>query len=330
MISPHFKDIAQARMQHYWLIAKKTAWAYELKAREWLRENGPGIREQARQYSLLMRLDKPIGTLLLLWPTMWALWIAADGIPSVHLLLVFIAGVFLTRSAGCVMNDYADRNFDRYVARTQDRPLTTGRVSPREAFYLIAALLAVALLLVLTTNRLTIFLSFLALPIGGFYPFMKRYIYFPQLFQGLAFGWGVPMAFAAATGSVPQIAWLLYVTNVLWSMSYDTMYAMVDREDDKKIGVKSTAILFEESDRFFIGVIQLMMLAALVLVGTRLKFGPYYYYCLCVAAGIILYLQFLIRTRAPEKCFKAFLRNNWFGAVVFIGIVLHYYHTVNN
>ena len=329
-MSANFKNIAYARMQQYWLFSKKLAWEYELKAREWLNAHGPGIRDRARQYSLLMRLDKPIGTLLLLWPTLWALFIAANGLPSVHLLAVFIIGVFLTRSAGCVMNDYADRDFDRYVARTRDRPLTTGRVSIREAFYLIFSLLAVAFMLVLTTNRLTIILSFIALPIGGSYPFMKRFIYFPQLFQGISFGWGIPMAFAAATGTVPKIAWLLYACSILWSLTYDTMYAMVDREDDKKIGIKSTAILFEESDRFFIGVIQLMLLLGFVLAGTQLKLSNYYFFSLFIVAGIMLYQQYLIKDRLPENCFRGFLSNNWLGAVVFAGIVLHYYSSLNH
>ena len=329
MLSAHFKDIAYARMQRYWLTGKKLAWEYELKAREWINAHGPGIRERAGQYSLLMRMDKPIGTLLLLWPTLWGLFIAADGFPSIHLLLVFIIGVFLTRSAGCVMNDYADRNFDRYVDRTRERPLTTGRVSTREAFYLLTGLLAIAFLLVLTTNRLTIILSFIALPIGGSYPFMKRYVYFPQLFQGISFGWGIPMAFAAATGTVPNIAWLLYMCSILWSLTYDTMYAMVDREDDKKIGIKSTAILFEETDRFFIGIIQLMLLMAFTLVGTQLKFNKYYFYALFIVAGIMVYQQYLIKDRLPEKCFTGFLSNNWLGAVVFAGIVLHYYSSFN-
>ena len=327
MLSAHFKAIAYARMQRYWLTGRKLAWTYELKAREWIKAHEPSIRERARQYSLLMRLDKPIGTLLLLWPTLWALFIAADGLPSVHLLLVFIIGVFLTRSAGCVMNDYADRNFDRYVTRTQDRPLTTGKVSIREAFYLITSLLAIAFLLVLTTNRLTIILSVIAIPIGGFYPYMKRYVYIPQLFQGISFGWGIPMAFAAATGTVPTIAWLLYMCSILWSLTYDTMYAMVDREDDKKIGIKSTAILFEDTDRFFIGIIQLMLLTGFILVGTQLKFGDYYNYALLVVGGIMIYQQYLIKDRLPKNCFRGFLSNNWLGAVVFIGIVLHYYNS---
>lgn len=329
-LSANFKNITYARLQHYWLIIKKLAWEYELKAREWLKLHGPGIRERTRQYSLLMRLDKPIGTLLLLWPTMWALFIAADGLPSIHLLLVFSIGVFLTRSAGCVMNDYADRNFDRYVSRTRERPLTTGVVSTREAIYLITGLLLVAFLLVLTTNRLTVMLSFIALPIGGLYPFMKRFVYFPQLFQGISFGWGIPMAFAAATGTVPKIAWLLYLCSILWSLTYDTMYAMVDREDDKKIGIKSTAILFEESDRFFIGIIQLMLLMAFTLVGTQLKFSNYYFIALFVVAAIMVYQQYLIKDRLPENCFRGFLSNNWLGAVVFAGIVLHYYGSLNN
>lgn len=299
------------------------------EAAGWYRANEPGIRDRARQYSLLLRLDKPIGTLLLLWPTLWALWIATAGLPTPHLLFVFIAGVFLTRSAGCVMNDYADRNFDRFVARTRDRPLTAGRVSPREALYVMLVLLAAAFLLVLSTNRLTVLMSFVALALGGIYPFMKRYVYFPQLFQGMAFGWGIPMAYAAATDTVPRIAWLLYVANILWSMSYDTVYAMVDREDDKKIGIKSTAILFEDSDRFFVGLIQMMLLTTLVLVGMQLKFGWHYYLSLCAAAGIIGHLQYLIKDRTPELCFKAFLRNNWLGAVVFAGIVLHYYESVS-
>ena len=311
-----------------WVTAHRRAVVYCRTAADWWRRNEPTIRDRAWQYVQLMRLDKPVGALLLLWPTLWALWIAADGLPTPHLLLVFSAGVFLTRSAGCVMNDYADRDFDRYVARTRDRPLTTGKVSPREAWYLIAVLLTAAFLLVLTTNRLTIMLSFIALPLAGFYPFMKRYTYIPQLFQGMAFGWGIPMAFAAASDTVPRIAWLIYIANILWSMSYDTVYAMVDREDDKKIGVKSTAILFEDSDRFFVGLIQSMLLLTLVFVGVQLKFGWYYYLALAGVVGIIVHLQYLIKDRLPERCFQAFRRNNWLGAVVFAGIVLHYYNSV--
>lgn len=316
-------------MKDFWVETKKLTHEFQLTAGNWIADHGPYIRDRAIQYSRLMRLDKPIGSLLLLWPTLWALWIASDGLPTIHLLSVFIAGVFITRSAGCVINDYADRNFDRYVARTSNRPLTTGAVSTREALYLIVVLLIIAFLLVLTTNRLTVILSFVALPLGGFYPFMKRYTYIPQLFQGMAFGWGIPMAFAAAGHNIPEIAWLIYIANILWSMTYDTMYAMVDREYDKNIGVKSTAILFEDSDRIFIGIIQLMLLFTFVLIGKKLEFGQYYYLSLIVVTAIIAYHQYLIKDRKPELCFKAFLNNNWLGAVVFIGIVLNYYDSIN-
>jgi len=342
-------------LHSYWALARQRYPGYRQAAGKWLAMNSqrlrstihrrvsagwslgaglwqkyePVLKERAGLYALLMRLDKPIGSLLLLWPTLWALWIATAGQPSLHLLAVFIAGVILTRSAGCVMNDYADRNFDRYIERTRNRPLTTGQVSPREAGYLITVLLTAAFLLVLTTNQLTVLLSFVALPLGGGYPFMKRYTYIPQLFQGMAFGWGIPMAFAAASGDVPRIAWLLYVANILWSMSYDTVYAMVDREDDKKIGVKSTAILFDDSDRIFVGLIQGMLLLTLTLIGTQLKFGWLYYLGVAGAACVILHLQFLIKDRVPERCFLAFRRNNWLGAVVFAGIVLHYYYPVS-
>jgi len=290
----------------------------------WYRANEPFLKDRRQQYAVLMRLDKPIGTYLLLWPTLWALWIASEGMPSLHLLFVFVAGVFLTRSAGCVMNDYADRNFDRHVARTRERPLTTGRVSTKEAFLLIAGLLGVAFLLVLTTNRLTVLLAFVAVPITGIYPYMKRYTYVPQLFQGLSFSWGIIMAFAAVMDSVPRIAWLVFIANILWSMIYDTTYAMVDREDDLKIGVKSTAILLGESDRLFLGVVQILMFTVFLIIGHQLKFGWYYHLSLAVAAALAVHHQWLIRERRPDQCFRAFLNNNRLGAVVFAGIVLHY------
>jgi 4-hydroxybenzoate polyprenyltransferase len=290
----------------------------------WYRSNEPFLKDRAHHYALLMRLDKPIGTFLLLWPTLWALWIASQGIPSIHLLIVFSAGVFLTRSAGCVMNDYADRDFDRHVTRTRHRPLTTGIVTPREAFILITSLLAVAFLLVLTTNRLTILLAFIALPIGGIYPYMKRYTYVPQLFQGLSFSWGIIMAFAAATNGVPRIAWLIFIANILWSMIYDTTYAMVDREDDIRIGVKSTAILVGDSDRLFIGIMQGMMFLVFLIIGHQLEFGAYYHLSLLAAAAVAAYHQYLIKDRRPDQCFRAFLINNWLGAVVLAGIILHY------
>ena len=290
----------------------------------WYRDNEPFLKDRWQQYSLLMRLDKPIGTFLLLWPTLWALWIASGGIPTLHLLFVFCAGVFLTRSAGCIMNDYADRNFDRYVERTRERPLTTGKVNPKEAFLLLASLLAVAFLLVLTTNRLTILLAFAAIPIAGIYPYMKRYTYVPQLFQGLSFSWGIIMAFTAVSGGVPRIAWLVFIANILWSMIYDTTYAMADREDDLKIGIKSTAILVGELDRLFIGAVQTLMFIVFLIIGRQLEFGMVYYLSLMVAACLAVYHQFLIRDRRPDRCFRAFRHNNWLGAVVFIGIVLDY------
>ena len=291
---------------------------------DWLVENYPDLRAKAMVYARLMRMDRPIGTLLLLWPTLWALWIASAGMPTLHMLFVFVTGVFLTRSAGCVMNDYADRNLDLHVERTRNRPLTTGEVSGREAFYLILGLLGAAFLLVLTTNRLTVLLSFLALPLGGIYPFMKRYTYVPQFFMGMAFSWGIPMAFAATQYSIPPVAWLLFTANVIWSMTYDTIYAIVDREDDKKIGIKSTAILFEGSDHEFIGIFQLLMLFTLVLTGNQLQMGTSYYLALLVTTLLFAYHQYLIKGAEPARCFRAFLNNNWVGAVVFAGIVLNY------
>lgn len=294
------------------------------KIRTYYRQHEPYLKDRLKQYALLIRIDHPIGTLLLLWPTLWALWIAEAGVPSFHLLLVFILGVFLTRSAGAVMNDYADRNYDRYVERTRERPLTTGSVSPREAFLLIGVLLLIAFLLVLTTNRLTILLSFCAIPLAGIYPFMKRYTYIPQLFIGLAYSWGIIMAFAAAQETVPVIAWLLFIANILWAMAYDTIYAMVDREYDIQIGVKSMAILFDELDTKFIGLLQAMFFVVLTIIGRQLEFGSYYYFSMVIAVGLAIYHQYLIKDRLPTLCFRAFLNNNWLGAVVFAGIVLHY------
>ena len=281
-------------------------------------------RERLLQYAYLMRLHKPIGIYLLLWPTLWALWIAGEGRPDLKVLLVFVAGVVLMRSAGCVINDYADREFDPHVARTRDRPVAAGRVSPREALVLFSVLCLTAFLLVLLMNSLTVWLSLAGGLLAASYPFMKRYTHLPQVYLGAAFGWAVPMAFAAQTGEVPRTAWLLFVATVLWATAYDTMYGMVDREDDRKIGVKSTAILFGEADRLVIGVIQLLALAALALAGHSAGLGGYYYFGLLLAAGLALYQQFLIRDRTPEQCFKAFLNNNWFGAAVFSGIILEF------
>ncbi len=281
-------------------------------------------RERVKEYAKLMRLDKPIGIYLLLWPTLWALWIAGNGKPDLTVVAVFVLGVVLMRSAGCVINDYADRNIDPYVARTCKRPIASGKVTPREALVLFAVLCALAFALVLLMNSLTIYLSIVAAGLAAIYPFMKRYTHLPQVVLGAAFGWAVPMAFAAQTGGVPRVAWLLFVATVLWTTAYDTMYGMVDREDDLKVGVKSTAILFGESDRLVIGILQLLALCALAFAGQAASLGVYYYFGLALAAGLALYQQYLIRERDPEACFRAFLNNHWFGAAVFSGIVLAY------
>ncbi len=277
------------------------------------------------QYFLLTRLNRPIGIFLLLWPTLWAVWIAGRGQPDLLVLLVFILGVVLMRSAGCVINDYADRNIDPHVTRTQLRPLASGLVTTREAITLFIVLCLVAFMLVLLMNRLTIYLSFVAAALAIIYPFMKRYTHLPQVVLGMAFGWSIPMAFAAQTGSIPKEAWLLFVINVIWSVIYDTMYAMVDREDDLKAGVKSTAILFGDADKFLIGVLQVMMIMGLYMLGQQLKLGFSYYLAVCTAAGLFVYQQLLIKDRDATACFRAFLNNNWLGAAIFVGIALHYF-----
>ena len=282
------------------------------------------IRERLTQYARLMRLDKPIGIYLLLWPTLWALWIAGEGKPDLRVIGVFVAGVVLMRSAGCVINDYADRKIDPHVARTCNRPIASGKVTAREALILFGVLCALAFSLVLLMNRLTLYLAFGGVVLAAIYPFMKRYTHLPQVVLGVAFGWAVPMAFAAQTGEVPRVAWLLFVATVLWTTAYDTMYGMVDREDDVKIGVKSTAILFGDADRIVIGVLQLLTLGALALAGQVASLGGYFYFGLALAAGLALYQQYLIRERQPAACFRAFLNNHWFGAAVFSGIVLAY------
>jgi len=281
-------------------------------------------RDRINQYALLMRLDKPIGIFLLLWPTLWALWLASEGRPSPGVFIVFVLGVVLMRSAGCVINDFADRKIDPHVTRTQERPIASGRVSPQEALILFIALCLAAFALVLFMNTLTIRLSFVGVILAGIYPFMKRYTYLPQVFLGLAFGWAVPMVFAAQTGAVPPIAWLLLTATVLWATAYDTMYAMVDRDDDLKIGVKSTAILFGEADRHIIGVLQGMVLVIMLMVGNQLELGLYYYLGLLVATSTAIYQQKLIFYRQPGDCLKAFLNNNWFGAAIFTGMLLDY------
>ncbi|MFC1749944.1 4-hydroxybenzoate octaprenyltransferase [Pseudomonadota bacterium] len=281
-------------------------------------------RYRLRQYGLLMRIDRPVGIFLLLWPTLWALWIAGEGKPDLWVMTVFVLGVFLMRSSGCVINDYADRDIDRYVARTADRPLTSGRVTEKETLLLFVGLTLLAFILVLTLNWLTIGMSVIGAVLAATYPFMKRHSYLPQVYLGLAFGWSVPMAFAAQTGSVSIEAWLLLLATVLWATAYDTMYAMVDRPDDLKIGVKSTAILFGAADRVIIGIIQTLLMLVLIMVGQRLELGMFYFSCLFVAAMLMVYQQYLIRDRDGMKCFKAFLNNNWVGIAVFVGVVGHY------
>lgn len=271
-------------------------------------------------YANLMRLHRPIGILLLLWPLMWALWIAAGGFPKLDVLLVFLLGTILMRSAGCVINDYADRNFDAHVQRTAKRPLATGEASAAEALILFAALLLASALLVFTQNTLTIKLAFIGAGLAIIYPFMKRYTYFPQVYLGAAFGWAVPMSFAAQSNELPTICWLVFVAAVVWALIYDTEYAMVDREDDVKIGIKSTAILFGELDYKVIAAFQALMLINLFLIGKELELRYPYWIALTICLGLAIYQHRLIRQRVPADCFRAFLNNNWYGAVVFAGI----------
>ncbi len=275
-------------------------------------------------YAQLIRLDKPIGILLLLWPTLVALWIAAEGWPRPGVLFVFVMGVILMRSAGCAINDYADRDIDNKVARTRQRPLTSGKISAREALMVFAVLSICAFVLVLFMNTLTIMLSFVGVALAASYPFMKRYHYLPQVHLGAAFGWAVPMAFAAQAGEVNEITWLLFIATVLWATAYDTMYGMVDRADDLKIGVKSTAILFGSADRLIIGIIQLILILDMLLIGQRAGLSGFYYLGVTVAAALAIWQQYLIRDRDPQKCFQAFLNNNWFGIAWFAGVVLDY------
>ncbi len=283
------------------------------------------LLDRARQYALLMRLNRPIGILLLLWPTLWALWVAAEGMPPLKILVVFVLGVVLMRSAGCVINDYADREFDPKVRRTRDRPIAAGRVSPREALGLFAVLCLLAFALVLTLDPLTIRLALVAVVLAAVYPFMKRYTYLPQVVLGMAFGWAIPMAFAAVSGALPKAAWLLYVINVIWSVIYDTFYAMADREDDLQAGVKSTAILFGEADRLIIGLLQTMMVAGLVLLGRDLEFAPVWWLAVLIVVALFAWEQYRVRERRPEACFYAFLHNNWVGMTIFAGIFLNYW-----
>ena len=280
--------------------------------------------DKFKQYLLLIRLNRPIGIFLLLWPTLWGLWIASEGFPNTKILVVFLFGVFLMRSAGCILNDIIDKDFDKFVARTQNRPLASDKLSSIEAFIVAVSLIFIAFLLVLTTNTLTVQLSFVAIILAGTYPFLKRHTYLPQFFLGLTFGWSIPMAFAATTNSIPKIAWLLLIANILWTVVYDTIYAMIDREDDLKIGIKSTAILFDDADRFIIGSIQSLVLIALIVIGQQASLNTIYYFSLIIGGCLFLYQLYLIRNRDPKKCMQAFLNNNWFGLVVFIGLFINY------
>lgn len=284
------------------------------------------LRAQFPDYWRLMRFDRPIGALLLLWPTLWGLWIAVRGLPNLFILLIFILGVILMRAAGCVINDFADRNFDRHVERTKKRPLTTGRVSVKEAIILFIVLCLLAFALVLFLNVLTIALAMIGVVLATFYPFMKRYTHLPQVVLGIAFSWGVPMAFAAQVDTVPVIAWILFSAVICWTVAYDTEYAMSDRSDDIKIGIKSTAILLGRFDRWVIGLLQILMLCILATVGMVLQLTIWFYFSLLIAAGLMAYQQVLIRARDPTLCFRAFLNNNWVGFVIFVGIVLGVYH----
>lgn len=272
----------------------------------------------------LIRFDKPVGTLLLLWPTLCALWLAAQGIPGPGLLMIFIVGTFLTRSAGCIVNDLADRNLDGGVARTEERPLVTGTVTVREARLFFAVLMLLAFILVLFTNTFTVQLSFVALALASAYPFMKRYTHLPQLALGAAFSWGIPMAFAAQAGTLPPALWLLYLGNLFWTVAFDTAYAMVDREDDLKVGIKSSAILFGRHDRLAIGLLQAACLLAFYLTGRAFGLGDIFNGSLVIAAALFGYQQVLIRERRPEACFKAFLHNNWVGMIIFLGVAMDY------
>jgi 4-hydroxybenzoate polyprenyltransferase len=283
----------------------------------------PRFHARALNYLVLMRMDRPVGALLLLWPTWWALWFASNDFPSPGLLVIFTLGVFVMRSAGCVINDYADHEWlDAHVERTRARPMAAGRVSRREALLLFGALLALAFVLVLFTNRLTIELSFVGAALAAIYPFTKRVTHLAQVVLGAAFGWSIPMAFAAVTNSLPPLCWLLFLANVLFSTIYDTEYAMVDRDDDIRVGAKSTAILFAEADRTIIGILMATFLCAMLLAGTRAALHWPYFIGVAVATGLFAWQQWTIRDRSRAHCFAAFRNNNWVGLALWIGLVL--------
>lgn len=283
-----------------------------------------GVISQVRNYAKLMRIDKPVGIWLLLWPALWALWLAGEGHPDQGLFIVFVCGVFVMRSAGCVLNDFADRNIDPYVERTRNRPIASGAVAPFEALVLFAALALIAIGLATMLNQQAQLLAVVAAGLTVIYPFIKRFLSIPQFVLGAAFGWAVPMAFAAQAGETSQLAWLVFGVALVWAVIYDTFYAMVDRKDDIKVGAKSTAILFGEVDLFVIAGLQALMLLGLVFVGLRAELGIWYYASVVAAACLMAYHLWLARDRQPAGCFAAFLHNHSIGLVVFVGIVLHY------
>lgn len=291
---------------------------------EWLTSRLPEARrERVREYFVLMRMDRPVGALLLLWPTWWGLWFAAADFPPIATLIIFTLGVVVMRAAGCVINDYADHAWlDAHVERTRGRPMAAGRVSRREALLLFAGLLALAFVLVLFTNTLTIQLSFAGAALAAVYPFCKRFTHLAQVVLGAAFGWSIPMAFAAVTGTVPPLGWLLFLANVLFSTIYDTEYAMVDRDEDIRVGAKSTAILFADADRPIIGVLMATFLLAMLLAGTRAELTWPYFASLAIAAGMFIWQQWRMRSRAPADCFAAFRNNNWVGCLIWVGLLM--------
>lgn len=278
------------------------------------------LTERLHLYFQLARLHRPIGILLLLWPTLWGLWIAGDGHPDLWIVLIFTLGTVLMRSAGCVINDYADRDIDKHVKRTKDRPITSGRVSTREALLLASGLSIIAFLLILPLNELTLWLSIPAVFLAGSYPFTKRFFAIPQAYLGIAFGFGIPMAFAAQLGEVPTVAWILLLANVFWAIAYDTEYAMVDRDDDVHLGIHSSALFFGKYDVFAVMVCYSITLGLLAAAGVMAGLGGGYLMSLVVAQTIAIYHYTLIKERKREQCFAAFLHNNWFGAAVFAGI----------
>lgn len=294
------------------------------KLSRWLQANFPRAHERLPDFVQLTRLDRPIGVYLLLWPTLTALWIAAQGWPDLHLLFIFVLGTWLMRSAGCAINDFADTGFDGDVLRTRNRPLITGNIKRHEALITFAVLCALGFLLVLLTNALTIQLSFLAVLVAALYPFMKRFTNLPQVVLGIAFSFGILMAFTAQRGELPAEAWLLFVANCLWTVAYDTQYAMVDREYDLQIGVKSTAILFGDADKVMIGALQGMFLLAMVLAAGQFELGMWFYFGLLATTGMFVWQQRMIADRQPDGCFRAFLSNHWVGTAVFAGVFLHY------